>query len=40
MQDPDTVRSFYCMECGGEGDMNMKWVMDMKLNTVHFVVQI
>ena len=21
MQDPDTVRSFYCMECGGEGDI-------------------
>ena len=21
MQDPDTVRSFYCMECGAEGDI-------------------
>ena len=37
MQDPDTVRSFYCMECGVKVILNMKWVMDMKLNTVHFV---
>ena len=21
MQDPDFVKSFYCMECGGEGDI-------------------
>ena len=24
MQDPENVRSFYCMECGAEGDIELE----------------